>query len=70
MYGPNLSTPAFRGAYRKGYAAAAAGKPETRCPYKGKRPTGRRSWSETFADCWRMGWRDASYGKESQVNFP
>lgn len=49
--------PAWRGAYRKGYEAGAAGLGLDACPYEDKRKDcGRLTWSRAFQSCWRDGW--------------
>jgi len=50
---------ALVGAYKKGAAARAAGEPETSCPYKDyRKPSGKLSWSRSFINAWRDGWRE------------
>lgn len=52
--------PAMRGAYRKGYEAANAGKGPGTCPYDDKRKDcGRITWSRAFRAAWHDGWNDA-----------
>lgn len=52
--------PAIRGAYRKGYEAATAGKVAGTCPYEDKRKDcGRITWSRAFRSAWHDGWNDA-----------
>ena len=47
----------MRGAYRKGYEAAAAGKTAGACPYEDKRKDcGRLTWSRAFRAAWHDGW--------------
>lgn len=49
--------PAWRGAYRKGWEASAAGQPYTACPYRDKRKwNGRLTWSRAFIAAWQDGW--------------
>ena len=55
--GFSLWNPAMRGAYRKGYEAAKAGKSAGACPYEDKRKDcGRLTWSRAFQSAWRDGW--------------
>ena len=50
-------SPAWRGAYRKGYEAGAAGVARENCPYDDKRKwNGRLTWSRAFMSCWCDGW--------------
>lgn len=55
--GFNKWNPAWRGAYRKGYEAGAAGLGLEACPYQDKRKSdGRLTWSRAFQAAWRDGW--------------
>lgn len=50
-------SPAWRGAYRKGYEAGVDGIARENCPYDDKRKwDGRLTWSRAFRSCWHDGW--------------
>lgn len=56
---PRTLSPAQRGAYRKGYAAALAGKPNEPPYFDRQQADGRYSWPRAFSEAWSKGWLKA-----------
>jgi ribosome modulation factor len=62
--------PAMRGAYRKGYEAATAGKTAGACPYEDKRKDcGRLTWSRAFRAAWHDGWDAARQADPLRTHY-
>lgn len=56
-----MTNRAIQGAYNKGVAARAAGKPETSNPYDDHRThTGSVTFSRAFLRAWAAGWKQAN----------